>query len=88
MKTYKVTQTCRCAFIPEATEANKNKMRKYSFTKDLNVGSYSEQDFLALTGPEFIKSGKFKEYCDIGWIKVIEEKDVTFKAVTQLNNKL
>ena len=77
-------------FIPEVTETNKNKIRKFTITKDIPVGQYSEKDFKALVGDKFISSGTLKHYCDIGWIKVLDIKDVTKKTVKNIldSNKL
>lgn len=84
-KQYIVSQCCRCDYTPKETEENKGRVRAYKFSKDLNVGTYTEDEFRKICGDEFIKSGKFEEYCEIGWIKVIEVRDITEKTVNHFN---
>ena len=85
MRKFIVTQCCRCNYTPKETEENKNRVRAFKFSKDLNVGTYAEPEFVKIVGEQFFESGKFEEYCNLGWIKVIEEKDVTEKTITHFN---
>ena len=85
MKKYIVTQCCRCSYTEKETEQNKGRIRAYKFSKDLNPGVYSEEEFMSIVGKEFIESGKFEEYCDIGWIRVEKVEDITSKVVKNFN---
>lgn len=84
MKKYIVSQCFRCYYKPE------NKIEapfsSDNFSKDVQVGEYSEQEFLSLVGEKFFKSENFKKYTDNGFLKIISEQDVTKKTTKKYNS--
>lgn len=81
MKQYIVTQSFTYNKAEEREDGIVN--RPFSYAKPIVRGTYSESDFNRLVDKTFFSSGRFKKYCAIGWIKVIETKDVTAKTVSK-----
>lgn len=81
MKKYIVNQCCRISLTQKETAENKGKVKPYKFTRDLTPGTYTQEDLVNAVGKEFIENPKFAEFCDIGFIKVIEEKDLTQNVI-------
>lgn len=86
MKNYTVTQKCRCCFTAPSLDGSS--MSQYRFSPDIPVGTYTESDFKALVGEEYLKSTHFTKHCELGWIKVTEVKDVTKKVVAKAKETL
>ena len=76
-KQYIVSQCYRISLREPETADNKNKVRPYKFTKDLLPGTYTQSDIENAVGKEFLENDTFKKFCDIGWIKVMQIKDIT-----------
>lgn len=85
MKKFIVTQCFRCSLTPKITEDTKSKIVPYKFTPDINPGTYTEQEFLGLLGKDFLQTENYKEIIENGWVKVIEEKDITSKSLKAFN---
>lgn len=85
MKKYIVKQ---CVRLPIKDESGKIKV--FKFSKDLAPGEYTEEDIVRLVSEDFLKDPQFAVLCQIGFIKVIEEKNVTEKTINKVKsfNKL
>lgn len=81
MKQYIVHQSCRCCY--NKVDRASTKIQSYKFSPDIQVGTYTEKDFTNLVGEEFFKSGFFAKFCKLGWISVVETKDVTDKVASK-----
>lgn len=86
MKQYTVTQKCR-ACISKAS-LNGKTVKTYQFTPDIELGTYSEADFRALVGDDFLQSKDFIKFCENGWIQVSEVKDLTQKVINKAKETL
>ena len=81
MKIYKVNQKFRCCY--NINSEGRKTATPYRFSPDVAVGEYSEKDFKELLGKEFFDSGYFAKYCENGWIKVVDTKDITKKVANK-----
>lgn len=89
MKKYIVNQSFRCYYKPDGDIKSNKVIDRYGskrFSKDVLVGTYTEQEFLALVGEQFFTSDNFKRYSDCGFFKIINEQDITEKTAKKYNS--
>lgn len=84
MKKYIVSQCFRCYYKPE--NSIESPYSSDNFSKDVQVGTYTESEFLSLVGEKFFKTNNFKKYTENGFLKIINEQDITEKTAKKYNS--
>lgn len=84
MKKYIVSQCFRCYYKPE--DKNADLYAGENFSKDVQVGEYTESEFIGLVGERFFKSNNFKKYTESGFLKIVNEQDITEKTAKKYNS--